>query len=153
MESRLKRNARLRSADRAVRPSAAGRHMGLTAMIALFSSCSLLSDPWDGPSVTLERFPAFPEYEVWWEELQACSGRRGDLSKIRFFLAVAPLSASGRQFVCGRNGQECAGEWVAPHDVYLAPGFVTSERIVKHEMLHDLIRDGSHPRVFLRCAA
>lgn len=115
-------------------------------------ACSALTDPGPEDDAVLERYPPFEVYTEWWDELQACAGEAGDLDRVRFHVVLAPLGVSGRQFVCGPGTRECAGRWIPPHDILLGPGFLLSEVIVKHEMLHDLLQTTGHPDAFGACA-
>jgi len=91
-------------------------------------------------------------YRGWWDELQICSGTTADFDRVRFFEVVSPLFIERSQFPCG-GGFFCNGIWEPPHDVTLAPAFLGTERLVKHEMLHDLLEVFDHPAVFETCEA
>lgn len=89
------------------------------------------------------------EYVTWWDEIAECSGESGDVNALRVFVVISPLVLGGRAFPCG--GEFCNGVWEAPHDITLAPEHVATEKLVKHEMLHDLTRVPGHPSVFDEC--
>ena len=114
--------------------------------------CSLGPDADDEPRLVRTVLDRPPEYAGWWLEVQACSGLIGHLGQVRFLEVVQPVLADGRQFPCG-GGQYCNGMWEAPHDISLAPRYVHHERLVKHEMLHELVRTPGHPPVFQTCDA
>ena len=63
--------------------------------------CSFFTSPSEIPMPTVERFPPFPQYRGWWSEVEDCSGEKGNFESARFFVVVAPLSESQRQYVCG----------------------------------------------------
>lgn len=114
-------------------------------------ACSLGPDAdEDTPGLVRTVLDPPPEYIVWWRELETCSGLKGDFWRISFLEVVDPVLVDGRQFPCG-GGQLCNGMWEAPHDISLAPRYVNHERLVKHEMLHDLVRSPGHPPVFEAC--
>lgn len=127
------------------------RTMALCAVGAALVGCGVGPDPDGLPGGTIRRsFPAPFEYVDWWDEISACSGESGDLNDVRFFVVVQPLLLLGNAFPCG-NGLICNGLWEAPHDITLAPGYIDNETLVKHEMLHDLVRTKGHPPVFEEC--
>ncbi|MDX1392908.1 MAG: hypothetical protein R3195_00900 [Gemmatimonadota bacterium] len=89
------------------------------------------------------------EYAAWWDEISECSGEQGDFDALRVYVVVAPLELNGTAFPCG--GELCNGIWERPHDITFAPAHIGDETLVKHEMLHDLIRVAGHPAVFEEC--
>lgn len=121
------------------------------AGVLLLGGCGVVNAP---PSleeeIAREIFPVPVEYRMWWNEISACSGTVGNIDQVRFFRVVAPLYVEGTQFPCG-DGALCNGLWEAPHDITLAPAYLASPRLVKHEMLHDLLGAPGHPAVFDEC--
>lgn len=103
------------------------------------------------------RVAASESYTVWWQEVESCSGLTGDLARIAWHEVPADSAYGG--FWCeDAPDNECAGEWVSPHDIYLAgpsalmpEGYVADAWTVKHEMLHDLVGRPGHPQVFADC--
>lgn len=77
------------------------------------------------------------EYRAWWAATEACSGRRGDFDRVRWFV----IEGEGFQCPSGR----CAGHWEDDHTIYLASAWTRSELVVRHEILHDLIGRPGHP--------
>ena len=75
--------------------------------------------PFDPPPVSTER----------WYLTEGCSGRSGDLARIEWFLASS-IDADGRP---------AKARWTEPHQIVLVAGYETDERVVRHEMLHDLL--------------
>jgi len=104
------------------------------------------------PDLVRESFVPSASYAMWWSELESCSGVTGDFDRLRFFEVVAPVFVDGQQFPCGQ-GFVCNGMWESPHDISVAPAFRRTERLVKHEMLHDLLLVVDHPPVFDACEA
>lgn len=76
-------------------------------------------------------------YREWWARTEECSGITGDFDRIEW------LMVPGRSFAC-RSGQ-CVGHWHPDHQIYIAEEWVENEMVVRHEMLHDLMRGGGHP--------
>jgi hypothetical protein len=135
---------------RGARPrSRLARLIGSVLWYAAVAACNLGPDPNEPYLVRTVLHPP-PEYRVWWRELEACSGVDGDFGRVTFLEVVRPLLVNGSQFPCG-GGAVCNGMWETPHDISIAPGYLNNERLVKHEMLHDLIRTPGHPPVFEQC--
>jgi hypothetical protein len=88
-------------------------------------------------------------YADWWRSTENCAGRRGDMSRISWF--VVPNHTS---FVYA-NAQYNGYWWNGVHWILLAGEKVTNASIVRHEMLHELLGRGDHPPEFfqVRCAA
>lgn len=76
-------------------------------------------------------------YDTWWTRTEACSDRRGELDRIRFYLVP------GADFDCPTG--RCVGRWEPGHKIYIAEAMATNELVVRHEMLHDLLGGGGHP--------
>jgi hypothetical protein len=106
--------------------------------LALFSAPALASLAACSDPVHLEyqrRRPFLPPmqvYEPWWNELRACSRQTGELDGIRWFLA----ERIGRPMV----GESTLGEWLSNREITLRAGHEHRVEVVKHEMLHDLLR-------------
>jgi len=83
--------------------------------------------PLDAPAV----------YRTWWNKTEACSGLSGDFDRIEW------LVVPGHGFACS-SGQ-CAGHWESSHRIYIASDWTRNEMVVRHEMLHELLRRGGHP--------
>ena len=92
-------------------------------------------------------------FSSWWAEIERCSGRTGHWTRIRWF--VVPTD----ELVL--EGRPKYGVWSDPHTVYLATVVVQptdgkppwqpwTQRVVQHEMLHDLTGP-EHGAVFDRC--
>lgn len=129
------------------------RSHGILVLGALVAACEWPADA-GLHHLRLERIVPPSAYRVWWAETESCSGVQGDFERVRFYLVRAPVGGTGRWFPCeSEEGALCSGLWRAPHDIYLAPALVESERLVKHEMLHDLVRVAGHPPVFESCGS
>jgi hypothetical protein len=82
-----------------------------------------------------------PEFELWWEKTEACSGLQGDYTRISWY--VVPAAASFQTDV-----GEVVGLWTRSSDgseITLAGNYMDSELVVRHEMLHDLLGRQGHP--------
>lgn len=89
---------------------------------------------WRPPAALLVE--SHPDYAGWWRETESCVGLSGDFDVIRWF------TVAGEAFHTPDHGW-ASGRWVAPHDIYLAEVHFTSEAVVKHEMIHELLRPGA----------
>ncbi|MDX1393056.1 MAG: hypothetical protein R3195_01650 [Gemmatimonadota bacterium] len=139
----------LARAARRSRRSGVARLVGCAVFSLLVAGCGLGPES-DEPNLVRSVIDPPPEYIEWWRELETCSGLDGDMRRLTFFEVVQPVMFEGRQFPCG-GGALCNGMWEAPHDITLAPRYVNHARLVKHEMLHDLVRTPGHPPVFEAC--
>jgi hypothetical protein len=89
------------------------------------------------PDAQMIRPPAV--YQHWWAMTEACSGRSGDMSAVRWYEVPGSAMVHKGQTVNG-YWSSLANEIVLPED-YVHAGFA-----VRHEMLHALLREGGHPR-------
>lgn len=95
-------------------------------------------------------------FERWWATDQRCSGLAGDMSRIRWFVVPGRTfrdpSGAGR----GADG-ELVGLAKQDGRIFLADGSRNHPRVVRHEMLHQLLyqngRGRGHPSLFfdVRC--
>lgn len=99
---------------------------------------------------------ALSSYDAWWRETEACSGLNGDLQRVEWF--TVPADSDGGFWCEDGPDHTCAGEWMAPHSIFLAgpspgypEGYAADEWTVKHEMLHDLVGVPGHPASFDDC--
>ena len=85
-------------------------------------------------------------YGRWWAMTEACSGRRGDFRAIQWY------RLPGSSF--SHEGDQVSGLWTSRRQIVLAEHSILEGPTVRHEMLHELVRAGGHPRdAFLdRCA-
>lgn len=85
------------------------------------------SQSWEPPAI----------YREWWAATEACSGLSADFDRVEWM--VVP----GESFECA-SGQ-CVGHWDPDHKIFLAEEWKEHEMVVRHEMLHDLMRRSGHP--------
>lgn len=87
----------------------------------------------------VEEVPRSADMEKWWQEVQACSGLKGDIDRLKFFVVNdSIILLKGRVYHAGAADVET-------HSLYFTRGNERSPFVVKHEMLHDLIGHGGHP--------
>jgi hypothetical protein len=83
-----------------------------------------------------------PQFALWWRMTEACSGLRGSLADVRWYVqpGLETLQIPGD---AGRYG----GYWWADGNrVLLTERAVTDGWLVRHEMLHALVGRAGHPR-------
>jgi hypothetical protein len=110
----------------------------LLSLTAIGSACSFfLVDP-TLPAGTAQ-YTAPPVYARWWAITEACSGLTGPLSTITFYQVPNPNTAL--------PGTEDAGYWSkASNRIVVIADDTLDGSLVRHEMLHALLRGGGHPR-------
>jgi hypothetical protein len=102
----------------------------LVALATLFAACGFDpagSQPWEPPAV----------YQEWWTRTEACSGLSGDFDRVEWMIVP------GESFPCASGN--CVGHWDPGHKIFLASDWTDHEMVVRHEMLHDLMRRSGHP--------
>jgi hypothetical protein len=119
------------------------------ALFGAVSSCSSAEISGPPPLPTgAQTLAVRAQYRTWWDDTQQCSGMRASLSRIAWF--VVP----DENFIY--RGKAFDGYWWANvHWVVLASPFVDDPGIVRHEMLHDLLNRGDHPKEYFqqKCGA
>jgi hypothetical protein len=123
------------------------RGVPLLILVALVS-CEVL-----GPTAPLPdhavAFIAPSQYQEWWARTEDCSGRRGTLEGIAWF--VVPDAST---FMTPEGAK--VGRWSRGGDgtqIVIAGAYLLDELVVRHEMLHALLVRGDHPREYFadRC--
>jgi hypothetical protein len=109
----------------------------LLLALLLAVSCALPTAPLPSNAV---RYGPNPELiRSWWAQMETCSGLRGDLSRINFY--IVPNVATFRW-----EGRDVIGLWMERDSrIVLAGDFAFRDRNVRHEMLHALTRIPGHP--------
>lgn len=93
--------------------------------------------------------PAPAIYREWFERTEACSGRTGNLAAVQFY--VVP----GVETFETRDGPQ-VGVWIGQgvsHRIVIAGNYQGHEMVVRHELLHTLLRQTGHPEEYFvsRC--
>jgi hypothetical protein len=83
-----------------------------------------------------EAMDPLPMYGEWWQQVEDCSGVTGRFEAVRWRVVEGEFMTW--------NGQKVAGVWDGQRTIYLASVFVDAPEVVRHEMLHALLRQGSH---------
>lgn len=105
--------------------------MKVSVIAALvLSTCGWLFEPipigehWNPPS----------HYRAIWDSAQACTGRRGDFDRITWYVVAGNSFSTKDGYAIGR--------WTRPHSISLSMDWATTDWVVKHEMIHDLLQRG-----------
>jgi hypothetical protein len=97
------------------------------------------------PGMTAYSPPAAPTL-AHWRDMEACAGATRDPRVVAWFTVDAPAFA-----VPGASGT-FRGYWFSARDhIVLALPSVSDTKLLRHEMLHAILRDGTHPPTFDRC--
>jgi len=88
-------------------------------------------------------------YREWFQRTEACSGRTGNLEAVQFY--VVP----GVETFETRDGPQ-VGVWIGEggsHRIVIAGNYQGHEMVVRHELLHTLLRQTGHPEEYFvsRC--
>jgi hypothetical protein len=119
----------------------------LVLAAALAHGCQLPTAPLPDGAVSYAPNPQ--SVSTWWQQVEECSGLRGDLSRVLFFLV--PDAATFRW-----EGRDVIGLWMERDNrIVLAGDFAFRDQNVRHEMLHALTRMSGHPREYFvdKCGA
>jgi len=120
-------------------PSRIGaRYLASIAIVGALA-CDLTTSPLPAGAVP---FAAPPAYELWWRMTETCSGRQGKLENVSWY--VVP----GVDRVTTASGEVVQSFWqTQSHRIILAESVRFDGPVVRHEMLHALLRDvPGHPR-------
>lgn len=102
-----------------------------------------------GPDYPAGAVPFDPpaRYRLWWEMAQACSGVTGELGAVRWY------HVPGASYLPLGNRLGVTGIWYRrTNAIVLAGSYEAQPPVVRHEMLHALIRADGHPRELFQSA-
>lgn len=110
----------------------------LAALLCAFAlGCNSMTDP-ALPS-SAERFAPPPVYARWWTLVESCSGISRPLGAVQFYRVPNTSTISD-------GSDSVSGYWSsASNRIVLAERVAGTGGIVRHEMLHALVRRGGHP--------
>jgi len=107
--------------------------MRYVLLVVLALACGYPYEP--TPGVT--EFDPPPVYQEWWRDAEACAGRSGQFDRLRWYKNEGCVTHNTR-------GECIYGMWRSDHTIYLTDTGVLYQPLVTHEMLHDILGDGSH---------
>lgn len=88
-----------------------------------------------------------PDYAVWYAQTEVCAGVSGDFEAVRWF------EVPGERWWDPLRQQFAIATWRRPHDIYITTAHLGDELVVKHEVVHDLLRGGDQDDVrFEQCS-
>lgn len=126
MSGRAKQSWRLRQ-----------RAAAIVACLAA-SSCDLV-DPYLAPGA--EPFTPPPVYARWWSMVESCSGITRSINTVDFYVV-----GDTKEIPLG-NGDQVSAYWSpAGNLIVLAEDYRLNGAVVRHEMLHAILRQTGHPR-------
>jgi hypothetical protein len=107
---------------------------------ALLAGCERIVDP--ALPTDAVAFTPPPVYTRWWAMTEACSGLSGSLASVKWDVVE---NTSDFQL----NGETVSGYWTAgSNTIVIAAGVRLDGSVVRHEMLHALVRVSGHPRAY-----
>jgi hypothetical protein len=67
---------------------------------------------------------------VWYGELEACSGLRGNYDAVSFYTVPDTFTV---------NGKDAGGVWHRPHSIFIRQSLTNTKWLIDHEIMHDLL--------------
>ncbi len=127
--------------------SAYFRHLQVVVAAVMSANCKGPVDP--ALPTGAVRFDPPAVYATWWQMVQSCSSNHGELS------AVSWYQVPGTPTIPFEGGGSVGGYWSeASNEIVLAGASTLDGGLVRHEMLHALVRVPGHPRAeFLAACA
>lgn len=111
---------------------------GALLSVSGITACDRLVDP--PLPVDARQISPPAVYSTWWDMTRACSGLPGPLSAISWYVSDEALRDP-------KTGETLLAYWsAASNRVVINSLYVREGSIVRHEMLHALLRNGGHPR-------
>jgi hypothetical protein len=127
--------------SRSIRAARARAHTWFAVLLVALVACTTPTEPrFPDDAIPLD---VPPQFALWWRMTEACSGLRGDLHAVRWYVqpGVETLHIPG-----DHEGQYGGYWWAIGNRILLTEKAVTEGWLVRHEMLHALIGRAGHPR-------
>ena len=116
------------------------------SLLILIAACEM---PW---AVELEEpMASVPEaYREWTADVAECMGHTpafavGRFERIRWYTSPSIVNRE--------SGEEALGLWTEPHKIVIRSDHTRDERVVKHELIHDLLGSGAHRSAYFASCA
>jgi hypothetical protein len=103
----------------------------------MLAGCELITGP-RLPENAI-RFDPPAVYAEWWRMTEQCSALGGDLSRVAWYVVPAPSVTSA-------DGDEVQGLYLYGDRIVVSQNSMYSGHVVRHEMLHALLKGKGHPR-------
>lgn len=108
----------------------------MLVLVGGLAACALITSPLPPGA---QQFVSPAVYSRWWAMTEECSGHSGDLGTLQWF------SVPGSEFM--HDGHMVGGYWnQLANRIVLGQKRIEEGAMVRHEMLHALLRQGGHPR-------
>ncbi len=104
--------------------------VGALAATLSVAACSIPTEAFTVEVSQREQFTPPGEYRIWWGDVEECSSTMGDFDVVRWYRAAQITNGD----------QTVQGLWEFPHDITLTREAEGIGSIVRHEILHDLLR-------------
>ncbi len=122
------------------RASSVRTRLGIPVLLLALGACTAPTEPqFPAGAVALD---VQPHFALWWRMTQACSGLRGDLGAVRWYVQPGVETLD----VPGDGGRYGGYWWAIGNRILLTEKAVADGWLVRHEMLHALIGRAGHPR-------
>lgn len=129
-------NLRVRMASQPWTPLRGWIGLSMLIVICVVTACRSTTEPLPSDA---ERFEPPAVYARWWAMTEACSGRSGDLAAVQWYRVPGALVRHDGEWITGYYE-------LRAHRIVLGEDQVDNGIVVRHEMLHALLRVGGHPR-------
>ncbi len=120
------------------RPSWPARGVAVAFAIALGTAVACAPETLTFPRDAVEFDPP-TRYRTLWRTVESCSGTTADFAAVRWY------RTSGR---VGGDGDAIGAWWPDGNRIVLNEDYTNDESLVRHEMLHAILRRGRHDPVF-----
>ena len=90
------------------------------------------------------------EYFQWFQDVASCMERPQDATRQRFELIRWYEGAEIRN---PSEGRYALGLWMEPHKITVRTDVSSLDYVIKHEVVHELLRDGSHDQTYFKQCA
>lgn len=127
------------------------RHSGVVVGLALAIATTACATEPSSPEIPGAEVVSAPaEYRTWWSATEQCSGLSGNYTKLEFYQVpgVSTFSSPVGTVVGLWNRSGIANR------ITIAGNYLDNELVVRHEMLHALLKQNGHPAEYFvnRCA-
>jgi hypothetical protein len=115
------------------------RHTALLVLLGAVAACETPTGPVVEMPARAVAWSPPAQYGFWWSLVETCAERRGDMGGVRWYIwpDPGPLVLAGKRY---------SGYWWQEGSrILLASESVADGQVVRHEMLHELLRQDGHP--------
>ena len=114
----------------------------LRALLVATVACSAPTQPLPDEAIRFQ--PDAARYRTWWSEVEACAGRTARYEAVSWYLVP------GTETIV-LQGRDVWGYWTSSTNrIVLTEGATVHANVVRHEMLHAILRAEGHPEEYFR---